>query len=216
MLKNKFLTWQELFDIVSNNTETAFNSEIESVFGDMFDMSIPEMMNLGRYIYCNNGGLCFFRRNSDNVYYMYVSTLLSFCENNKERLLFSLQEKNINLDKTRNITENKLANKDNNYEEADNNTDNNTTIGSNDKAGFYNSNSTTYVSSLPKNEVNGTNVSTITGHSKKSKNVDETVTVNETIKDPYSFIHINDFINNYKTFYDIISEYYKEFTVPFR
>lgn len=219
MLNKKFLSWRELFNgDNSDSVRSAFTPTIVDYISNTFNIDSYAIENMGIMITMNNCGLSYFKRSDISLVnkQLYSSSFISFCENNKDRLMFSLLNKNVTLDKTRSLTDHKTGDKANNYEEINTDNTTNTEINSNDKAGFYNSAESVYVSSLPKNEINGSNNSTIESHSKRGKNIDETTVVTETIKDPYSFVHINDFVNRYKTFYDIISEYYKEYTVPFR
>ena len=186
---------------------------LRNLFPNFTDM---QMIALNMYIRERNKGLSMFvKTNDEEVKTAYSFTFQTFIYSNAQRLKFALNTQIDGLNKTRTYKYTEKADGLKNYDKQDGTVvSDRETVGTT-KGGFY-TDSDEYISDTPKYENNTDHNGTTTTNNTRNKFIDIEKTENETIVDPYSYVHINDFINGFRQFTSIIDEYYDEWTCPLR
>lgn len=220
-MSKRYLTWEELFLkcsgsdglALTNLQRTALTTNFPTVF------TTDTLIALESYIYFNNKGVSFFPESytDTKLNNAYNGTFLAFIMSNKQRIKFALETVINGVNKTRDYTYTEIADPLKNFEENDSKgTLEKDTTGTN-MSGFYSDgNNSNYISDSPEYNHTSRIEDKTSSNYKRSKSIDITKTENETIIDPYSYPHINDFVNNFTPFLSIIQEYYKEYTCPLR
>lgn len=217
ILETKLMKWSDIFNDISPTGVTALTSEMETAIRTTVT-TIPTrfMAALNMHIIQRNRGLSMFvKKDSAITRNEYSNTFSAFIYANANRLKFSYLTQVDGLNKTRTYTYTEKADGLKNYEKQGGTVTSNRDTTGTTKGGFY-SETDEYISDIPKYENITDHNGTTTTDNTKNKYIDIAKTENETIVDPYSFVHLNDFINGYRTFLSIIDEYYDEWTCPLR
>lgn len=215
ILESKLMKWTDLFDIFEGSV--ALNPQMEDSIRNLFPNFTDEQMRaLNWYIRNRNKGLSMFvKGTSYDVVNSYSYTFQAFVYSNAQRLKFALLTEVDGLKKTREYTYTEKADGLKNYDKQDGTVTSDRDTTGTSKGGYY-TDSDEYISDTPKYENHTDHNGTTTTNNTRNKFIDIEKTENETIVDPYSYVHINDFINGFKRFTSIIDEYYDEWTCPLR
>lgn len=221
ILESKLTKWADIFNDISPTGVTALTQEMETSIRN----TVPTLSTtagsqflkaLNTHIVQRNKGLSMFvKKDSDITRNEYSNTFLAFIYSNANRLNFSYKTQVDGLNKTRTYTYTEKADGSKNYDKQDGTVTSNRNTTGTTKGGFY-SETDEYISDIPTYENTTDHNGSTTTNNTKNKYIDIEKTENETIVDPYSFVHINDFINGYRSIVSIIDEYYDEWTCPLR
>lgn len=216
-MSKRYLTWEEVFDLTGNNSLS--DAMITILMANFTEIDSETMAYIDNYIYMNNKGVSFFPRKLDDekIKSLYENTFAMFIMSNKMRIKFALSTAIDGLNKKREYTHRETGDSDNNVETTKGSVVSERSATATDKTGFYTTGlSVDYISDSPTKENSSVFNNRTDNDNSKSRSIDITKTESENITDPYSYVHINDFVNHFAPVYSIIQEYYKEYTVPIR